>query len=87
MATPTDHLQLAAMLTQLTPDRVAAMPPALREKLSSALYRAHVLCEQAARRPEPPTLYVTADATERLQAQQRQASGVLADLRDGQQLD
>jgi hypothetical protein len=46
MPTPIDHL--FAMLEQLTPSQLNALPPARLLQLSNALYAGHVLVEMAA---------------------------------------
>jgi hypothetical protein len=74
MPTPIDHL--FAMLAQLTPSQLLALPPARLRQLSDALYAAHVLAEmQAGGRPYPPVV--------RAASPPEPTCGVIAELRDG----
>jgi hypothetical protein len=78
MPTPIDHLM--AMLDQLTPSQLGALPPARRRQLSGALYAAHVLAEMAAGgKPFPPV--VRAAPTNRCNPPKEEPkAGVLCDL-------
>jgi hypothetical protein len=76
-----DHLEAA--LARLTREDIAALPPSRRQRLKAALGTWECLCDKLAQpKPEPTRFYVTADAKERLQAQQEQTNRVLGDPRN-----
>jgi hypothetical protein len=86
MPTVVDHVEAA--LERLTREEIAALPPARRARLRAILGTWESLCHELAQpKPGETKFYVTGDAKERLQAQQRQAGSVIADLRNGHRVE